>query len=156
MDASSIRSSEIERYRSVFISEDYLSELGEENQFVIQDLQDRFKKEEEQLSLDIDASLKSEYIRQLIEIRRLYVVNTSLFKTPQNLVIVSYTPEQDFVFKLIDNAKYIESWIKSRDMGFYSLGYEYWKGGKDRVRAGFKPETLLMYPLVGCCVLDKL
>lgn len=143
MDASSIRSSEIEKYRSVFISEDYLSELTEENQFVINDLINRHKKDEEQLTLIDETTFKSDHIRQLIEFNRLYVVNTSLFKTPQNMVIVSHDPERDFVFKLVDNAKYINSWIKSRDMGFYSLGYEYWKGGKDRVRRSFNPDFFI-------------
>jgi len=143
MDASSIRSSEIERFRSIFISEDYLSELAEENQFVIHDLQERYKKEDKQLTLDAINSLQSDHIRQLIEFRRLYVVNTSLFKTPQNLVIVSHDPERDFVFKLVDHAKYVDSWVKSRDMGFYSLDYEFWKGGKDRARRSFNPDFFI-------------
>lgn len=147
LDASSIRSSEIERFRSVFISEDYLSELAEENQFVIHDLQERYKKEEKQLTLDAINTLQSDHIRQLIEFRRLYVVNTSLFKTPQNLVVVSHDPERDFVFKLVDYAKYIDSWVKSRDMGFYSLDYEYWKGGKDRVRRSFNPDFFIKIDL---------
>lgn len=147
MDTSSIRSSEIEKYRSVFISEDYLSELGEENQFVIHDLQAKYKRNKRQLSLFQVDSFKSEYVRQLIGEIRLYVVNTSLFKTPQNLVIVSHDPERDFVFKLIDNANYIDSWIKSRDMGFYSLSYEFWKGGKDRVRRSFNPDFFIKIDL---------
>lgn len=147
MDGSSIRSSEIERFRSVFISEDYLSELAEENQFVVHDLQERYKREEKQLTLDAINTLQSDHIRQLIEFRRLYVVNTSLFKTPQNLVIVSYDPERDFVFKLVDHAKYVDSWVKSRDMAFYSLDYEYWKGGKDRVRRSFNPDFFIKIDL---------
>ncbi len=147
MDASSIRSSEIEKYRSVFISEDYLSELEEENQFVIEDLQAKYKRINKQMSFVSVDSITSEHIRQLDSFTRLYVVNTSLFKTPQNLVIVSYDPEKDFVFKLVDNAKYIDAWIKSRDMNFYSLSYEFWKGGKDRVRRSFNPDFFIKVDL---------
>ena len=66
-----------------------------------------------------------------------------MFKTPLNLVIVSHGPERDFVFKLIEHAKYMDAWIKSRDMGFYSLSYEFWKGGKDRVRRSFNPDFFI-------------
>jgi len=66
-----------------------------------------------------------------------------MFKTPLDLVIVSHNPERDFIFKLIGNAKYINSWIKSRDKGFYSVGYEFWKGGKDRMRRSFNPDFFI-------------
>ena len=90
---------------------------------------------------------KSEHIRSLVPGKPLYVVNASLFKTPQNLVIVSHGPERDFVFQLVDNAKYIDAWIKSRNMDFYSLDYEFWKGGKDRVRRSFNPDFFIKVDL---------
>lgn len=43
-------------------------------------------------------------------------------------------------FNLIKYAKYLDSWIKSRDMNFYSLDYEFFKGGKDRTRRSFNPD----------------
>jgi len=142
MDASSIRSGELDKYTSVFISEDYQEELEEENKFVIDYLVKRFKEgPSNQLSIyDIMPQEKSDYFRRLIKNKPLYIVNTSLFKTPQNLVILSHEPERLFVFNLIKNAKYINSWIKSRDMGFYSLDYEFFKGGKDRTRRSFNPD----------------
>jgi len=69
-----------------------------------------------------------------------YVVNTSKLKSPQNIVLVSHSPEKEFVFQLIDNSDYLDSWIKSPDKNFYSITYEYWKGGKDRVRRSFNPD----------------
>lgn len=145
MDASSIRSGELGKYTSVLISEDYQEELEEENKFVIDYLVKRFKeKPSNQLSLyDFIPQEKSDYFRRLIKDKLLYVVNTSVFKTPQNLVIISHEPERFFVFNLIENAKYITSWIKSRDMGFYSIDYEFFKGGKDRTRRSFNPDFFI-------------
>ena len=75
--------------------------------------------------------------------KHLYAVNSSLFRTPQDLVIVSHEPERHFLFRLIENSKLISSWIKSPDREFYSLDYEYWKGGKDRVRRAFNPDFFI-------------
>jgi type III restriction enzyme len=84
-----------------------------------------------------------ETIRQMLPFKNLYAVNTSLFRTPQDLVIVSHEPERHFIFRLIENARWISSWIKSPDREFYSLEYEYWKGEKDRVRRPFNPDFFI-------------
>lgn len=147
MDSSSIRSGEVMHHRSVFISEDYLNELNEENLFVIKELETKFndiyKKSISQLDLFSVIPIANENIREFIKLHRIYAVNTSIFKTPLNIVIVSHDPERDFVFKLIGHSKYYDSWVKSRDMGFYSLDYEYWKGGKDRTRKSFNPDFFI-------------
>ncbi len=147
MALSNVRSGEVGNYKSVFISENYLTELKEENLFVINDLGKRANVQSDQLTFDDMNVLPDEYIRKLFDMYRIYVVNTSLFKTPQNVVIVSHDPEREFVFKLVRNSKYIDSWIKSRDMGFYSLDYEYWKGGKDRTRRSFNPDFFIKLDL---------
>jgi type III restriction enzyme len=51
------------------------------------------------------------------------------------------------VYKLIENARYIDSWIKSRDMSFYSIEYEYFRKGKDRVRGSFNPDFFIKVDL---------
>jgi len=148
MSASSVRSGELDRYKSVFISEDYENELSGENKFVIKDLEAHFKAQHsQQVMMDFAGSGSSKYIRQIIPSKPIYVVNTSVFKCPQNLVIVSHKPERAFVFRLIDHFKYITSWLKSRDMDFYSLDYEYFKGGKDRVRKSFNPDFFIRIDL---------
>lgn len=147
LDMASVRTSELDRDASIFISEDYESELKDENKFVIKDFQKRHKEIEGQMVLDFAGTEESDYIRPLIKARSLYAVNTSMFKTPLNLVIVSHSPERDFVFKLVEHSKYIDAWIKSRDMGFYSLSYEFWKGGKDRVRRSFNPDFFIKIDL---------
>lgn len=143
MDSSSVRSGEVSHKKSVFMSEDYLTELNEENLFVIKDLKKRTRVQGEQLSFYSLDLLSYQDIRQLFENYRIYVVNTSLFKTPQNIVIVSHGPEREFIFKLVKHSKYINAWVKSRDKGFYSLDYEYWKGGKDRTRRSFNPDFFI-------------
>ena len=72
-----------------------------------------------------------------------YIVNPSVFKTPQSTVLVSHHPEKEFVFRLLEHSEYLDSWIKSPDKGFYSIDYEFWKGGKDRVRRGFNPDFFI-------------
>lgn len=147
MDSSSARSGDVANYKSIFISEDYLNELDEENLFVLKDLKQRDKVTSKQLSLYSMNLQLNDYVRQLFEQYRVYVVNQSLFKTPQNLVIVSHDPERDFIIKLVNHSRYIDAWIKSRDMGFYSLNYEFWKGGKDRTRRSFNPDFFIKIKL---------
>ena len=45
---------------------------------------------------------------------------------------------------LLENSDYIDSFIKSPDKGFYSLGYEYWKKGKDRIVRAFNPDFFIL------------
>ena len=41
----------------------------------------------------------------------------------------------------------MDSWIKSPDKNFYSIAYEYWKGGKDRTRRNFNPDFFIKIDL---------
>lgn len=52
-------------------------------------------------------------------------INIYNFKTPLDIVIVNKEPEKKFVELLFENdvAQCIDSWIKSRDVGFYSIQY---------------------------------
>ena len=61
------------------------------------------------------------------------VDNVYYFKTPTNVCVVSSSPERLFVKKLIEkgNAELIDAWIKSPDVGFYSIEY-YWRKGEHR------------------------
>ena len=51
--------------------------------------------------------------------------NEFLFKTPVNVVFTNSEPERTFIENLCKKeiAKKIESWLKSRDRGFYSIEY---------------------------------
>jgi len=154
MDRSGIRVSALERDRTAVLSEDYESEGGETNKFVldfISELRGR-PEDKHQLSLfqpDDFVEIRDEIIRALVkgDTRPPYVVNTSKLKSPQNIVLVSHSPEKEFVFQLIEDSDYIDSWIKSPDKNFYAIDYEYWKGGKDRVRRSFNPDFFIKIDL---------
>jgi type III restriction enzyme len=150
MQQTSTRAGSLDHDTSVFISEDYENELDEQNLFILRELT-RSKK---QLSLDetwlTTAGFNPEYIRQLVPFKHLYAVNPSLFRTPQDLVILHHQPEQQFVFRLIEDSRYVNTWIKSPDRDFYSLDYEYWKGGKDRVRRFFNPDFFIRIVIRHC------
>ena len=141
---SSARSGGLSHEISVFISEDYEKELDEQSLFILKEL----KGQPQQLSLEQigffpQEDFNQDYIRRLIPEKNLFTVNTSLFRTPQNLVIISHEPERLFTFRLIENARLISEWVKSPDRDFYSLNYEYWKGGKDRTRRSFNPDFFI-------------
>ncbi len=150
MDRTGIRVSELEKDRTAFLSEDYETEVGETNKFVLEyinELRGR-PKDKQQLSLfkpEDFVERRDEIIRTFVkgDTKPPYVVNTSKLKNPQNIVLVSHLPEKEFVFQLIDNSDYIDSWIKAPDKNFYSIDYEYWKGGKDRVRRSFNPDFFI-------------
>ncbi|MCG2740779.1 MAG: DEAD/DEAH box helicase family protein [Syntrophaceae bacterium] len=152
MDRSSTRASELDRDVVVFVSEDYEEELGKENLFVLEYVKAmRGRMDEKQLSLfdkeEPFISKKADLIRCFVGFRSPFIVNTSVFKTPQNLVRLSSHGETLFVFGLLENARYIYAWVKSRDMGFYAIEYEYFRKGKDRTRGSFNPDFFIRIDL---------
>jgi len=72
------------------------------------------------------------------------VENTFNFKTPLNLIFASYKPERDFIKKLVkeENAKIVDSWIKSPDIGFYSVEYS-WRKGEHPKQGSFNPDFFI-------------
>jgi type III restriction enzyme len=71
--------------------------------------------------------------------------NTYLFKSPVNVVLASHAPERQFVTELFkqDNAKMIASWVKSPDVGFYTIEYSYQGSGGGTKRGSFNPDYFL-------------
>jgi len=51
---------------------------------------------------------------------------------------------------LIEDSKYVNAWVKSPDRDFYSLDYEYWKDGRDRVRRSFNPDFFIRISIRDC------
>ena len=73
-------------------------------------------------------------------------VNKFLFKTPLDIVFTKATPERTFLKELCvtKNAEKIESWIKSRDMNFYSIEYSITSiGGKHSKIQSFNPDFII-------------
>jgi len=70
--------------------------------------------------------------------------NEFLFKTPVNLVFTNAKPERDFVEFLCkkETAEEIESWIKSRDRGFYSIEYSWRKANHQKI-GNFNPDFII-------------
>jgi type III restriction enzyme len=66
------------------------------------------------------------------------------FKTPLNVVLSSSKPERKFIQGLIkdDIAKVIDAWIKSLDIGFYSIEFS-WRKGEHPKQGSFNPDFFI-------------
>jgi len=72
------------------------------------------------------------------------VANKYNFKTPLNIVFASYEPERKFIRGLTadQTAMAIDAWIKSLDVGFYSIEYS-WRKGEHPKRGSFNPDFFI-------------
>lgn len=72
------------------------------------------------------------------------VGNKYNFKTPLNVVFASYEPERKFIRGLTaeQTAKAIDAWIKSLDVGFYSIEYS-WRKGEHPKQGSFNPDFFI-------------
>lgn len=73
-------------------------------------------------------------------------INAFVFKTPIDMVFTKFEPERKFIDHLCktDNAKEIETWMKSRDMGFYSIEYSITSvAGKHSKIQSFNPDFFI-------------
>ena len=72
-------------------------------------------------------------------------INCFDFKTPLNVVFATADPEYIFLKKYLlkhENTQKIKSWIKSRDMGFYSIEYSYKMNSHTKV-SSFNPDFII-------------
>ena len=112
------------RRDSTIIWDDYSLSIGEAgNKKLLKEL-------EEDESLPKKAMIKIE--------------NKYNFKTPLNVVLASYEPERKFIRGLTseNTAKAIDAWIKSLDVGFYSIEYS-WRKGEHPKQGSFNPDFFL-------------
>ena len=72
------------------------------------------------------------------------VENKYNFKTSLNLALADYEPERKFIKGLVkeENAKAIDAWVKSPDMGFYSIDYS-WRKGEHPTQGKFNPDFFI-------------
>lgn len=113
---------ELKREHSIFFDDYSIEEGDEEDRKLLKEL------------------LEDENLRgHLWEVR-----NTYNFKTPVNVVFASYKPERDFIKRLVseENAKFIDAWIKSPDVGFYSIEYS-WRKGEHPKQGSFNPDFFI-------------
>jgi len=61
-----------------------------------------------------------------------------------NISFASVKPERDFIKRLIseENAKKMDAWIKSLDVGFYSIEYS-WRKGEHPKQGSFNPDFFI-------------
>ena len=74
----------------------------------------------------------------------IYIQNKYNLKTPLNIALASYKPEREFIKRLTEeeNVKKIDAWIKSLDMGFYSIDYS-WRKGEHPKQGSFNPDFFI-------------
>lgn len=79
------------------------------------------------------------------------IINEPAYKTPLNFVITNSTPERTFIRELTkrENANYIDSWIKSRDKGFYSISYTWTKNSHQKSNSSFNPDFFIKQTING-------
>jgi type III restriction enzyme len=72
------------------------------------------------------------------------VENKYNFKTPLNVALASYEPERRFIRGLTaeQTAQAIDGWIKSLDVGFYSIEYS-WRKGEHPKQGSFNPDFFI-------------
>jgi type III restriction enzyme len=72
------------------------------------------------------------------------VGNKYNFKTSLNVALASYEPERKFIRGLTSEqtAKSIDAWIKSLDVGFYSIDYS-WRKGEHPKQGSFNPDFFI-------------
>jgi len=101
-------------------------------------------------SLELSASDDSKLLKELDEDEHLpksaliEVENKYNFKTPLNVTLSAYEPERKFIKGLAkeENAKIIDAWIKSPDVGFYSIEYS-WRKGEHPKQGSFNPDFFI-------------
>ncbi len=156
IEKSSLRVGELERDATAFISDQFESEVDEKTKalikYITEDRETTLGSGQIRLGFEDPNNLLTKYqsiVSPLVEgdPRPPYIVKSEALKTPHSTVLVSYYPEKEFVFRLLGLHEFIDSWIKSPDKGFYSIEYEYWKGGKDRVLRSFNPDFFIKIDL---------
>ena len=121
--SQSISISSLRKDSSVFYSDDYENELKDENLKILSEF------------LNDDSRL----------IKSAKNKNPYQFKTPMDLVFTTGKPEMDFVDYLcrLDVSEHIDSWIKSRDIGFYSIEYTWKKNSHQIKNQSFNPDFFI-------------
>ena len=104
---------------------------------------DEYKKE---MSSDEQKTIMDSFVEDDSFPRRASTeINHNDFKTPLNIVIATADPEYQFLKKYLlknENAQKIQAWVKSRDMGFYSIEYSYKQHSHTKV-GSFNPDFII-------------
>ena len=123
MSKQSASISSLRKETRAFYSDDYEKELTDEDKSILKDF------------IEDDSR----------PVRSLNNKNTYVFKTPMNIVFTNGKPESDFVEYLTKQeiANCIDSWVKSRDIGFYSIEYSWKKNSHQIKNQLFNPDFFI-------------
>jgi len=100
-----------------------------------------FKVSDEE-SINFITDLEKDESRPVSAMER--IDNIYNFNTPLNVAISDHKPERLFIRRLVtqENAKVIDSWLKSTDQDFYPIEYS-WKKGEHPKRGRFNPDFFI-------------
>ena len=124
MDRESIAVGNLRQNATVFYSSNYEKELEIELREVLE-------------AIIEDGSFPRNALRE---------TNNFVLKTPLDLILTKYEPERKFIERLCkpENAKNIDTWVKSRDVGFYSIEYSITSNaGKHSKTQTFNPDFFI-------------
>ena len=121
--SQSISVSSLRKDSSVFYTDNFENELNDEKLKVLTEFLN-----------DDSRPVKSAKIKNVYQ-----------FKTPMDIVFTSGKPELDFIDYLCrqDVSACIDSWIKSRDVGFYSIEYTWKKNSHQIKNQSFNPDFFI-------------
>jgi len=125
MERESLGIGNLRKNTALFISTEYKQELNEESLINLEQIQE----------------INSNSMREEYAIKE---INSYLFKTPLNSIFGASTSEYKFIVELCKKeiVEKIESWIKSRDRGFYSIEYSYRKANHQKI-GNFNPDFFI-------------
>lgn len=108
---------------TIYYTTNYLNEVDDEQAKLIK-------------LLDADQSLPRHSVKE---------INEYCFKTPLSVILTGCFPEREFVKLLCkqENAALVNSWIKSRDTGFYSIDYTWRKNNHQKSNNLFNPDFFI-------------
>jgi len=120
MEDAVISLDELKRHRAILFSEKSLKLSDKRNLEAIEEAQDE---------------IKGKYT---------ILCEEKNFKSPVNIVILSYSNEIEFgeILKRKENSDKIDAWIKSKDRGFYSIPYIY-RPGNHSLQKFFNPDFFI-------------
>ena len=126
IERESIGVGAIKHGATVFYSDDYEKECSEEQTAILKEVISENKK----------LARSDQYAA--VE------VNKYQLKTPVSLVLTNKAPEEKFVDLLVGTelSGKLDAWIKSRDVGFYSIEYK-WRNGQHQTYNNFNPDFFL-------------
>jgi type III restriction enzyme len=124
MNRESMAIGNLRQNSTVFYSSDYKTEINDKNYELLKTIID-------------DEDLPRKALKE---------INRFVLKTPLDLTFTKGDPERTFIRDLCEkrNSAKIESWVKSRDMNFYSIEYSITTvGGKHSKTQSFNPDFFI-------------